>query len=753
MNNEFLNTLDYDADIGNRCAVTKEEYELFVLNSYLNDTNFFKDEKFKPHIENFYLLLRKILGLEDSKYNQIIEILKNKPNKRIIVGKETQYIDENIVPYVESSICDEIKTDNYKIFYLIIYYLILLNQLEEIKFFRLYDFKRFLNNDNILKLDLEFNFYKIIKTEIKNKIKKLLLEENNFYSITTLSSFVTMFNYSFLTKICESFPILPESDQFFNLIFNPNKLVLEQPATEPDILEQPPINPNTLNILKIIKIIADELVIFIDDVKFILIAKFVKDERCFYLVKSQSKESSQINTFLYYASNSEMGLLRWASFEVTEEGKKIYAKYLDYATETLIDFRLQHKIKERDILYKYVTDSHHDIIRQYLRVSTDGENKNLLKIHSEDIHGEDIHDRGYFLYYFYFLLLPRKSEFNCGKFFNQDYKWIMDTMNDNLITDLRQIKSIMHQTITDEEKNILLNEFFKEKKSSNVTNYESFQNPQLVIEKLNKILGNIRKILSKGPAALIQNDIIMCTIYDFLGKYLDLIIDEIISEETGICIFNSSIESDLYDDDRSYVFNNTINKLTVIIIGEEWNIYYINYKIEILTRTRSGVNLINFDENNYKYIIKIVPKKYEQILESGLDGGFTQAGLLQCKVVEYMDQLKSVLPPDLQEILKKKDIKERNEKKIAGGEKITDAEEIRTFDLVSELTEYARTDKNILTSKYYFIGDYVNQMFNSFTKYTEFKKTRHEPLDILATRCNHLEQKYIKYKNKYLQKK
>jgi len=188
--------------------------------------------------------------------------------------------------------------------------------------------------------------------------------------------------------------------------------------------------------------------------------------------------------------------------------------------------------------------------------------------------------------------------------------------------------------------------------------------------------------------------------YQMLGRMLNTVIDEIVGEEKNI--FEYSNELTGYVDFKKYIFNVRVNKLIVKIDSMEYNLYYNEYNVKIKYNDIEA----NFNDEImvYKSIVKIIPSSADNIISSGVSDAFIIAGSLQCKPIEYKIQLTAVL----------------------------------NNSMISD------DDVNNLNSQYYFIGGYINELFDEFTKFNDY----HEKNNSIS-----LKNKYLKYKNKYLNSK
>jgi len=188
----------------------------------------------------------------------------------------------------------------------------------------------------------------------------------------------------------------------------------------------------TNDIIKFIfKKIHDDIIITFGSIKFFVLSKFKDDQfhrECINIV-SHDSNLKNLNQISYYCSNSEMGLMRFMSKYTISSELVILAKYLDYATETLIDFALQQKINEK-IVYLITnrilcTEQKFDILEWSNPI-----NLNLLNI-ERTIDNIFIEKRGCFS-----PLLFCFSTTNCGNVFTVNY-----------LNKIRDIRSVMQNLI------------------------------------------------------------------------------------------------------------------------------------------------------------------------------------------------------------------------------------------------------------------------------------------------------------------
>jgi hypothetical protein len=598
-----------------------------------------------------------------------------------------------------------------------------------------FDYIKDITNNEITKEEYEYLIYMLDKTDPKlfhnikilqqSRLKKIISGvheknlklikqiEKNYLENINLDTFGDLMDdpvkYLYIMYIENIKKIIIEDnkcigepcDYFYYLIFNIKKICNQLKL----------LNPNDLNKIKFLELffnqIEKKIIIKIDDCKFILISTIYDDIRLHYKLKSSKECEKKINTLIYYASNSELGFLRWASMiEDPINHSIIYAKFLDYATETMVDFRLQKELYKRKF----------DVIQKKEKIilpnAFDDNNLKLLKIVKKD--SEYIELRGYFNYIFYCF-----STFNCGELFKKK--------NNNYNNELSKFKDTILDVIKYVNKNIK-NEI-KSLPIINKTDYTEF-----LINDNKMVLGNIIQIenlndfskklmdmielanegLNEETYKTISFDSIVCH-YTIMGKFLNLIIDEIIDEELNIYEFTYTIDSNI--ENYKYIFANTVNKLTVKIDKVCWDIYWIDYKISIINNDTNEFSQFDHDYDNYMNIVKIIPHSCNKINESGLDNGFIMAGTLQCKSVEYIKQLTGVLSG-----------------------LVFDSENKITTESILDL---AQTDKNILNTEYYFIGQYVNLIFDNVSKYNFRKKEE-------SIKYEELSKKYLKYKYKYL---
>jgi hypothetical protein len=331
--------------------------------------------------------------------------------------------------------------------------------------------------------------------------------------------------------------------------------------------------------------------------------------------------------------------------------------------------------------------------------SFDEINLDFLKIIKDKDNNKYIHKRAYIYPLLYFL-----DNIKCGQLLNQDKKEIQS----NILLLRNEITSFYNKFIDNIEIN-LDKEIKLDDNLILINNNIIIENNKkdLLIQKLNELLAIIIEFQIFLNDSTNYSDIIS-EFYNTIGLYLNVIVDKIIKDEINLFEFSTKLTSDISENE--YIFKSLMNRLTVLIDNNEWYIYYINYNINI---SNSNLNLFEFDNScsNYKFIVKIIPKEFESINKSGLDNGFILAGLIQCKPIDYIIQVKNIIP-------------NYDEKK-------------------NNIIELSVRDINIINSQYYFIGKYVNNIFEKFEKYNDFQNKKSIEID-------NLNNKYLKYKKKYL---
>lgn len=467
-------------------------------------------------------------------------------------------------------------------------------------------------------------------------------------------------------------------------------------------------NKNPLQLSsKIFKSIIDKLydniVIKFNNICFVVLSKFDDNINQYINLLSCDceKDNVIVNELSYYCSNSELGLMRYMTFYTRQDGSTMFHKYLDYATETLIDLKLQNKINTQIVNFNSC------IKKNKIFEETnwnDPNNLNLLKIQINPLlPNEYIENRGYLC-----PLLYCFSTTQCGTIFEGNYK-----------RNIFYIDEIMREFLTNIKKNISVN--FSDYSKINQVNRNYVLTNVIPFNNLEQSKIKIAKLFEYTSIAKLDvNDITthfndnykttdyLLIHYTMLGKMLDVIVDEIVGEEKNIYEY-------FYDlsgfNDMIYRFNINVNILILSIDNVYYNMYYSEYTVK---KIKDGL-MANFDSSiaNYKTILKIVPREQDIIIESGVDNCFTIAGSLQCKPIEYIKQLTAVLNnlpknPTIEDIMKLNEI-----------------------------------DKNYLNQKYYFIGEYINIMFlpENFTKFYNY----------MQEQCSSsLKNKYTKYKYKYI---
>jgi hypothetical protein len=439
-----------------------------------------------------------------------------------------------------------------------------------------------------------------------------------------------------------------------------------------------------------IKKIIENFLIEIDDYQFVIVNKYIVliNSKVYYTLKSikKDKRNKKINTINYYTSNSELGMLRLLSKNTENK----FEKFIDYATETLIDFRLQKEIFKRSNLIEI-----DDINNLKILNSFDKTNLEFLKIEKDD--NKYIDNRAYIYSLFYFF-----NEIKCGELFKKN----VNPLNTIIYFQIANLKETIQKELINfkSEKEIEKKEIDLDKNKLVIKNIITQINKKLYEEKLNTLINIINEIIGeiKDPDNSFLDSITI--FYKMIGFYLNVIIDEIIGE-TFLFEYSSKLNSILRKID--YIFNIRMYKLTVLIDKNEWYIYYMKYNIQIFDEESVSYNFDN-SCTDYKSIVKIIPKELESINESGLDKGFILAGFIQCKPIDYIEQVKNLIPD---------------------------------YDDKKKIGELLFKDKNILNSEYYFIGEYVNEIFKNFEKYNQFQ---------LIESAENLKKKYLKYKKKYL---
>jgi len=425
----------------------------------------------------------------------------------------------------------------------------------------------------------------------------------------------------------------------------------------------------------ILTLIYKKIVITINNICFIVLSTYYENNKQNINIISFSNKNI-INKLTYYRSESELGLMRFKSLS---DNNNQYAKYLDYAVETLINFELQKKIIDKFSEYKFLINNNKKIFNDYYWLDTDV--LNLLNITNNNEILEE--NRAYFslLFYCFYLL-------KCGNVFNNYDNNIKNIISSNSYINII-LKKLNNNLYTKD--NFI--EFF------NLTDGMKYYEIKNFIE-INSLENNKKKIIQilnyfNNINCKIKDNNNICKltlIYVTLGQILDVIIDDIIEEETDILNYSTIIVDN--DNKIEYIFNIKINKMVVKIDNIEYNLYYNEYTIDYIKNKQ----LYKFDNNVefYRSLIKIVLTEKDNITDAGLTESFIIAGFIQCKPVEYNVQLKNV---DVGII-------------------------------------------NYLNSTYSFIGLFINEMFKNFDKFNKFKNKKED--------TSNLKNKYLKYKNKYL---
>jgi hypothetical protein len=474
---------------------------------------------------------------------------------------------------------------------------------------------------------------------------------------------------------------------------------------------------------KIIKLILftlyDDIVITFENIQFVVLSIYYNDtikRNCINLLSSNSdKKNFPINYLSYYYSNSEMGLMRFMANYTRSDRSVMLAKYLDYATETLIDFKLQEQINTKIVNFD-------TCIKNYKMFDplewNDNINLNLLNIIRTE-KNEYVEKRGFmcpFLYCF--------STTLCGQIFSENYYRNIIEVNEIMNNFLRIIRSNPNNKLT-------YDSFLKNTHNHNyiLDNFILFNDLKKSKEKIKKLIDHTNYAKSQviDIISLSEDQVNYKTTdylsihYQMLGKMLNTIIDNIIGEQKNI--YENSYELNGFLGVK-FRFNININIMIIQIDCVNYHMYWSEYTIKKII----GLSIGDFDPSilNYKSILKIVPAEHDIIIESGVDNCFTIAGSLQCKPIEYIDQLSAVLD----NLPIKPDRSDSN--------------------YLTEKTKYldkfkkrAEEDKNFLNTEYYFIGKHVNEMFSPecFSKFYCYTKND----NFLS-----LKNKYIKYKNKYI---
>lgn len=462
----------------------------------------------------------------------------------------------------------------------------------------------------------------------------------------------------------------------------------------------------------ILQKIHQNIVITINRIQFIVQSYYTCSggRRCIDLLTYSSLDN-KINNITYYCSNSELGLMRFKANITNSDGSQILAKYLDYATETLINFKLQKEINNKIIKFGSLIKN----TESFNSLEWDNSiNLNLLRI--EKLGDVMVENRCYFsplLYCF--------STINCGEVFSGNYYSNILNFNDIMIDLIKKIKintNINLKENYNKELNIMVGE--QNYRIGNFIPFNSIAQSKEKILKLIEIVNdtkiNIIDIKTTNGAQYKTTEYLTLH-YNMLGKMLDVIIDKIIDDEKNIFEYTYELDGIV---ENKYIFNVSVNKLIVLIDEIEYNIYYNDYCVkEIFDKFTS-----DFDNEikNYISIVKISLTSDDDIISSGVDNSFIIAGSLQCKPIEYIIQLTAIL-----NISTKPKLSDPNyyEKKI-----------IYDKNLILQI----KKDNNYLNMEYYFIGRFVNLIFENFTKFIEYEESND---------TKHLKNKYIKYKNKY----
>jgi len=146
-------------------------------------------------------------------------------------------------------------------------------------------------------------------------------------------------------------------------------------------------------------------------------------------------------------------------------------------------------------------------------------------------------------------------------------------------------------------------------------------------------------------------------------------------------------------------------KLLILIESKTYIIFYNKYTIKTkFIKNDIYVELEEFKNKFFYYIIKILPNDYYTISEYGIDNFYLRCGILQCKPIEYYEQL---------------------------------------FILDDLKIEECKNNPYCINYDYYFIGYIINELFVNFEKFNNFIDNE----DLIKYK-----NKYIKYKNKYTKK-
>jgi hypothetical protein len=420
-------------------------------------------------------------------------------------------------------------------------------------------------------------------------------------------------------------------------------------------------------------------IIKIENIYFYVVGIFSKHTKKIIKVMSVDIDNlNEYNILYYYLSDSELKQMRFATM-ILDKRQLIFMKYLDYATETLINFELQKQILDIVMETDFLT---HNIINEEDIPYYD--NPNVLKLLNIEKNQDDyIENRAYI-----HKLLYAFSILKCGNIFKSNYVDLIESFKDVLL-DLYKIN-------TNEKFVNYFNSKTEMYKIKN-QNINGFLDPTCR-EKILKIIDlcNSMKLASKEC----NKNLIIILHYLMIGYFLNIIIDRIESNEI--------VYEYIYDIEE-FIFNVKIKRLRIIIQEIPMHLYYYEYTVnnldnplentinfenikndsqindlefinDFITKKFKNTTDYNLKMSTYRSVLKIIKCDSERITPSGLDINFTLCGSLQCKPIEYKDQLKEVF-----------DNNTMNDDSL-----------------------------NNISPAYYFIGHYVNLSFENFEKFQIF---------------------------------
>lgn len=537
-----------------------------------------------------------------------------------------------------------------------------------------------------------YSINNIIKTEIVNKsnIIKNIIEcfDNDKNNAFLEQQNIFLIKYENLTN-----RYIGEEEKLFYFL-------LHLQSIEPTHIHE-------INYIALFETIKNYLVVEIDGINFILIKKFIeifKKYKLYEILSWEPKNPLKINKFWTYTSNSELKALRLAA---PSDNGKTWEKFQDYATQTLINFNLQK--------YIFQTENYYET---FIEV------KSALK------------------YICNFFILPEKYEKDKYEEDEEEYEDIkLSTTQLFDKNDIMEINDKISSIIIDNRyyldflckfdilgcgelfKKLNLESFIKKfNKSLSINNiyskYRSSKQGKISIspDKLEDLKKLTNTLISEMEIYLNSPEIFIDIFYRFIGSCLNILIDTIESNEK-IYDYIYEFPTDEHSNYNFYFYNN-IYKMEIILDGIEYTMFYNKYNVETkCIKTCDFVNLPTYYDYSSKKpidfysIMKIIPSEYTKINKYGLDQAYTLLGILQCKQVEYFGQLTYLTNDDIVEF-------------------------------------YHNNTDLLITLNYCFIGNYVNNMFETFTKFKDF-------IELNSTceykiQIENLKNKYIKYKNKYL---